>query len=1040
MRPNNYLLKNLFITMALLGIALITSAQSRQRPAEVNLNNQLMQLSSPAEDLLETDENIDINFYHLHIDVDIENEKIYGDVYIELTAVNNLNQVVLNLHSDFEITSVNEDATSWTLENNLLTLGLNSSFNVGETVKLRIQYNGNPPLAPGRFINKGFRFDRHSSQTVPAIANYSTPYLSHYWFPCKDGTTDKADRVWVDITIPDQSYNGQPLMAVSNGVLLNDNPPVENGKRTFQWRHEHPIAPYYILVAVSNYVLVEDQYENTENGNSFPLEFYAFPQDIADAQNAMDKMHEIMDAFIHYFGDYPFADEKFGMTQVALSWAIENQTNPIIGGFGENWTDIIIHETSHMWFGASITNQTWQHVWLNEGFATYAEALFKEFSSGFNIEEYHTRMRAMEKRFNDFPSLYLSNDSNYDYIFEEIYYEKGAWLLHMLRGQLGDELFFDCIKSYAQNPNFRYGHATTEDFRDHCQAISGKDLTTFFQQWVYDFAFPIYSYDYVTDDVTGETTFTLFQRQNAIWGDREVFEMEVDIKFHFDDGTSVIERVVNNAVEQQFTFNFEKEIQQIEIDPDEWIIREIRSHKKEILAFNVPDQISSEINQEEQTITITVPFGTDLSQITPTIELSEKASVTPESGMPVDFSEGIVVFTVRAEDRTTKEYTVIIEVAPNSEKSILSFTIEGQIEETLINEETFEIIVFMPYGTDLSNLSPAIEISEGASVNPESGSSVDFSEVPVIFTVTAQNEDTQDYSVIINTTSDDDLRIVGFNITDQVEETLIDHDESTIHVTMPTGHDLTDLAPKISLAGNTTVDPESEVSVDFSMGSIEYTVKTIDESEQKVYTVTVENLLRDGNQISEFTVPDQIGETVIDDEENTILVIMPTGEDISEVTPDISISEGASIVPSIGEAVDFSGGPVTFTVTAENGQTRVYEVTLDNTLNDQNLITEFSVTIQIGETVIDDEENTILVIMPTGADISGVTPAISISEGASIEPNIGEAVDFSGGAVTFTVTAENGQTRAYEVTLDNTLNDQNLITEFSVTIQIGETV
>ncbi|SKC09200.1 M1 family aminopeptidase, partial [Alkalitalea saponilacus] len=890
MRPNNYLLKNLLLTMALLAIALSTSAQSRQRPAEANLNNQLMQLSSPAEDLLETDENIDIRFYHLHIDVDIENEKIYGDVYIELTAVNNLNQVVLNLHSDFEITSVGEDATSWTLENNLLTLGLNSSFNVGETVKLRIVYNGNPPLAPGRFINKGFRFDRHSNQTVPAIANYSTPYLSHYWFPCKDGPTDKADRVWVDITIPDESYNGQPLMAVSNGVLLNDNPPVENGKRTFQWRHEHPIVPYYILVAVSNYVLIEDQYENTVNGNSFPLEFYAYPQDIVDANSAMVKMHDIMDAFIHYFGDYPFADEKFGMTQVPLSWAIENQTNPIIGGFGENWADIIVHETSHMWFGASITNQTWQHVWLNEGFATYAEALYKEFSSDFNIEEYHTRMRAMEKRFNDFPNLYLSDDSNYDYIFEEIYYEKGAWLLHMLRGQLGDELFFDCIKSYAQNPNFRFGHATTEDFRDHCQAISGKDLTTFFQQWVYDFAFPIYSYDYLTDDVSGETTFTLFQRQNAIWGDREVFEMEVDIKFNFDDGTSVIERVVNNAVEQQFTFNFGKAIQQIEIDPDEWIIREIRSHKKEILAFNVPEQISSEINQEEQTITITVPFGTDLSQITPTIELSEKASVAPESGTPVDFSEGNVVFTVRAEDRTTKEYTVIIEMAPNSENRILSFAIEGQIEETVINDETFEIFVTMPYGADLSDLSPDIQISEEATVNPQSGSSVDFSEGSVIFTVTAQNEDTQEYSVTVNTSSENDLRIISFTITDQLDETLIDHEESTIHVTMPTGYDLTDLAPVISLAGNTTVDPESEVSVDFSTGPVEYTVKTQDESEQKVYTVTVENLLRDGDLIIEFSVPDQIGETSIDDEENTILVIMPTGADITEITPEITIS------------------------------------------------------------------------------------------------------------------------------------------------------
>jgi aminopeptidase N len=126
-------------------------------------------------------------------------------------------------------------------------LTIDESVPDDDIVSVSISYEGQPPLATGSAIAKGFRFDTNLDG-APAIATYCTPYLAHYWFPCKDGPTDKADSIKVDITIPQETYNGETLKGVSNGVLVNH--VVVDGKETFYWVHNYPITPYYILVAV----------------------------------------------------------------------------------------------------------------------------------------------------------------------------------------------------------------------------------------------------------------------------------------------------------------------------------------------------------------------------------------------------------------------------------------------------------------------------------------------------------------------------------------------------------------------------------------------------------------------------------------------------------------------------------------------------------------------------------------------------------------------------------------------------------------------
>jgi len=152
-----------------------------------------------------------------------------------------------------------------------------------------------------------------------------------------------------------------------------------------------------------------------------------------------------------------------------------------------------VHELAHMWFGDMITCKDWHHGWVNEGFATYSEALWAEYVGGFSA--YQNNIATNE--YFDGGTLYLQDVSDPFQIFIRIIYYKGAYVLHMLRGVLGDAVFFEILRQYSTDPQLMYSEATTEDFKAVCESVSNMDLTFFFDQWIYDEFYPIYEYDYV---------------------------------------------------------------------------------------------------------------------------------------------------------------------------------------------------------------------------------------------------------------------------------------------------------------------------------------------------------------------------------------------------------------------------------------------------------------------------------------------------------------------------------------------------------------
>ncbi len=509
--------------------------------------------------------NIDINFYHIDVEISVHTPYIAGNVLTKLNITENNTQIVkLNLFSGFTIDSITGNSNSFIFSNDSIYVTLDQVYQSGDSIDLTIYYRGIPQLAGGY---KGLRYETHAGNQ-PIIATLSTPFLAHYWWPCKDGPGDKPDSVYIDITIPDSSVSGIPLIAVSNGVL--ENVITHNGKNTFQWRERYPIVPYYVMAAISNYIHF-DQTFNVSPLDSFPIDYYVFNEHLSQAQAGVAQLPQAIQLFSDYFGEYPFSNEKYGMTQLGYYGAIENQTNTIQNNMSLSMFDVSVHELAHMWFADMITCETWQHGWINEGFATYSEALWDESIGGF--QAYQNNIR--NNQYWQGGTLFLQDDSNPFQIFVGIIYSKGAYTLHMLRGVLGDSLFFDCLYNYSTDPNFMYDHASTEDFRAVCESISGMDLNFFFDQWIYDEYYPQYQYSFGQNGSNYSAHVNIKQIQNAN-GRREVFEMPVQLQFNFTDNSDTLITIWNDQQSQLFHFNFSKQLSTVDFDPDEWILRTVQ--------------------------------------------------------------------------------------------------------------------------------------------------------------------------------------------------------------------------------------------------------------------------------------------------------------------------------------------------------------------------------------------------------------------------------------------------------------------------------
>jgi len=307
-----------------------------------------------------------------------------------------------------------------------------------------------------------------------------------------------------------------------------------------------------------------------------PIVNYVYPYFLGEAQETWDITPQCLEIYADAFGEYAFIDDKYGHAQYE-NYGMEHQTctamPPVEWAHSTEY--LIIHEMAHQWWGDMITCETWHDVWLNEGMATYSEAIYYEGLYGINA--YRSHMASIE--YWDDRSVYVYDTTNASNVFNIVVYHKGAWVMHMLRGLLGDELFLSMLRAYG-NSQFRYRTITTEGFISFCNSYTGLNLDQFFDDWVYGIMYPVYAKAiYIEPDLSDGQYWTCLNLSQTQTYGPDVFEMPVDLRFY--SGTDIIlDTTINNDSRfQRFAFKTTDEPDSLVIDPDNWILNE---------SFNMP--------------------------------------------------------------------------------------------------------------------------------------------------------------------------------------------------------------------------------------------------------------------------------------------------------------------------------------------------------------------------------------------------------------------------------------------------------------------
>jgi aminopeptidase N len=433
---------------------------------------------------LPTQYQYDLNYYRIKMRVDVDIEWVYGQVDQMSTATqDNVTFCDIDLFSNMIIDSVRVDnvLTTFTRNGNVYRADLPTPVNTGGQFTVQTFYQGHP--VEGGF--QAFAFEFVQNQTL--VSTLSEPYLARTWWPCKDYPDDKADSVDVIVTYP------SGMFCASNGTMVSD--VIDGSERTTSWQVRYPITTYLVSLTMSDFRHWRDWMKYSET-DSMPVDYWVFPGDSAAARIGYAPMVPMLDTLSRIFGLYPFINEKYAMSAFNWGGAMEHQTNTsIIRDYYAQ--SIIVHELGHQWWGDMITCRDWHHIWMNEGFATYTEALWFESLGGFT--ELQSYMNGM--RYTSGGTIYCADTTNIYSIFSSRVYDKGAWVLHMLRHVVGDETFFNTLRTYYADPRYKWKDVTTENFRDLCEEVSGMDLHGFFQDWIYGQYYPKYSYSYLSEQV-----------------------------------------------------------------------------------------------------------------------------------------------------------------------------------------------------------------------------------------------------------------------------------------------------------------------------------------------------------------------------------------------------------------------------------------------------------------------------------------------------------------------------------------------------------
>lgn len=500
-------------------------------------------------------DNSDFIFQRCEWNVDPAVNFIRGKITTHFIPRSTISQLEFDLSDSLITDSVlfHNSAISFTqLPGDLLRVNFPSSLSQNVIDSVTVFYHGVPPQTAGF---GSFTTSVHGNNNTPVLWTLSEPYGAKDWWPCKQNLSDKIDSIDIIVTCP-SAYR-----AASNGLLTNEF--ISGTDRVCVWKHRHPIAAYLVCMAVSDYAVFTKVVPF--NGDTVTVLNYVYPEDSAAASFITNDIIPQMQLFDTLFGEYPFADEKYGHTECGFGGGMEHQTMTFVGGFGY---ELLSHELAHHWFGDKVTCASWHDIWLNEGFASYL--------SGLCYEHYTPSVYWMPFKSGRIAyitsqpggSVYCNDTTDINRIFDDrLSYAKGAMILHTLRWVIGDSAFYAGVNNYLTDASLAYGFATTADLQQHLETSSGQNLTWYFNDWYYGTGFPSYQIRW-EEDSTNLVRFTVHQSSSDTV---DFFELPLPIEFKSATHDTII-RVSNITNDETFSVQLPWTADSLLFDPQLWII------------------------------------------------------------------------------------------------------------------------------------------------------------------------------------------------------------------------------------------------------------------------------------------------------------------------------------------------------------------------------------------------------------------------------------------------------------------------------------
>ncbi|MGC9332157.1 MAG: M1 family aminopeptidase [Bacteroidales bacterium] len=484
--------------------------------------------------------NTDVLHYDINItDVDFLNDAITANANIEFTVHEAASNMYLHLlHLEVDSVVSNNEHMSYSHNDTLLLIQLGEHLSPGDVRSLTVYYHGNPVTDPSGW--GGFYFQNNYAFNLGVGFDDVPHNYGRVWFPCVDNFTDRATYKFNITTSVDHK-------AVCNGSLDSITTQVDGTDTNLihHWTMIDEIPSYLASMAVGAYEVIDYTYNGIDR--NIPVQLYVFEGNTSSANGSFQNLDTILNQFETYFGPYPW--QRVGFVAVPFNnGAMEHATNIAIGnGFingSTTYEKLIAHELSHSWFGDFITCHDAEEMWINEGWATYCETLYRGFMNGENAANNYRRnshfavlLKAhLDDNDGDF---YPLNAVPQSVTYGMTSYEKGADVVHSLKAYLGDE-FFPAVRHMLNEKAL--DDISSEEMRDILSDYTGTDLTEFFNSWVFDTGFPHYKIDsFVVVNNGNMFDVEVFVQQKAYARDNFYDNNRVDICF-MDENYNVVEK------------------------------------------------------------------------------------------------------------------------------------------------------------------------------------------------------------------------------------------------------------------------------------------------------------------------------------------------------------------------------------------------------------------------------------------------------------------------------------------------------------------